>query len=189
MKLAALGLVGLGACASPGNIDAGSDSGEAEGFLDDVQRRTFRYFWETTNPRSGLTPDRSPNPPFASIAAVGFALTAYPIGVERDYVTRAQAAERTLSTLRFFWRAPQGAAVTLNATLSTDPDSNIAFFVWRRDSETGPLVTDPLFTPTITTQQPLGEKTYHLRVVDKRFAADGTFAKVQVIDSAPPSRT
>jgi hypothetical protein len=82
--------------------------------------------------------------------------------------------------------SPQGAAVTLNATLSTDPDSNIAFFIWRRDSETGPLVTDPVFTPTITTQQPLGEKTYHLRVVDKRFAADSTVAKVKVIDSTPP---
>ena len=78
-------------------------------FLDTLERRTFDWFWETTNPRNGLTPDRWPNPPFASIAAVGFALTAYPIGVERGYITRAQAAERTLATLRFFWNAPQGA--------------------------------------------------------------------------------
>ena len=77
-------------------------------FLDTLERRTFDWFWETTNPRNGLTPDRSPNPPFASIAAVGFALTAYPIGVVRGYITRDQAAERTLATLRFFWRAPQG---------------------------------------------------------------------------------
>jgi hypothetical protein len=76
-------------------------------FLDTLERRTFDWFWETTNPANGLTPDRWPDPPFASIAAVGFALTAYPIGVERGWVTRAQAAERTLATLRFFWRAPQ----------------------------------------------------------------------------------
>ena len=77
-------------------------------FLDTLERRTFDWFWETTNPANGLTPDRAPNPPFSSIAAVGFALTAYPIGAERGYITRAQAAERTATTLRFFWRAPQG---------------------------------------------------------------------------------
>jgi hypothetical protein len=79
-----------------------------DAFLDTLQRRTFDWFWETTNPRNGLTPDRWPTKSFSSVAAVGFALTAYPIGVERGYVTRAQAAERTLATLRFFWEAPQG---------------------------------------------------------------------------------
>ena len=77
-------------------------------FLDTLQRRTFDWFWDTTNPRNGLTPDRWPSKSFSSVAAVGFALTAYPIGVERGWVTRAQAAERTATTLRFFWRAPQG---------------------------------------------------------------------------------
>jgi hypothetical protein len=54
--------------------------------------------------------DRWPTPSFSSIAAVGFALTAYPIGVERGYITRGEAQERVLATLRFFWRAPQGPA-------------------------------------------------------------------------------
>ena len=81
-------------------------------FLDTLQRRTFDYFWETTNPRNGLAPDRWPNPPFASIAAIGFALTAYPVGVERGWITRAQAAERTLTTLRFLYELPQGTAAT-----------------------------------------------------------------------------
>ncbi len=77
-------------------------------FFDDLEQRTFRYFWETTNPRNGLVPDRSPTPSFSSIAAVGFALTAYPIGVERGYVSREQARERVLATLRFFHDARQG---------------------------------------------------------------------------------
>ena len=81
-------------------------------FLDTLERRTFDWFWDTTNPANGLTPDRWPRPPFASIAAVGFALTAYPIGVERGYITRQQAVDRTLAALRFFWRAPQGADST-----------------------------------------------------------------------------
>src|SRR6185503_11619110 len=57
-------------------------------FLDTVQRRTFDWFWETTNTRNGLVPDRWPTKSFSSIAAVGFGLTAYPIGVERGWITR-----------------------------------------------------------------------------------------------------
>ncbi|MGD8869023.1 MAG: glucoamylase family protein [Gemmatimonadales bacterium] len=83
-----------------------------EAFLDTVQERTFRWFWETTPPEMGLTPDRWPNPPFSSIAAVGFALTAYPIGVERGYVSRGEAAERVRNTLQFFWTLPQDSAST-----------------------------------------------------------------------------
>jgi hypothetical protein len=79
-------------------------------FLDTLQRRTFDFFWERTNPENGLTPDRWPTESFSSIAAVGFALTAYPIGVERNYISRADARERVLTTLRFFWEAPQGPA-------------------------------------------------------------------------------
>src|SRR5207247_2849612 len=86
------------------------DSARAAAFLDTLEERTFHYFWDLTNPQNGLTPDRAPSPSFSSIAAVGFALTAYPVGVERGYITRAQAAERTLTTLRFFWTAPQDSA-------------------------------------------------------------------------------
>ena len=75
--------------------------------LDDAQKRTFNFFWETAEPETGLIPDRWPRPPFSSIAAVGFALNAYAIGVERGYVTRAQARARVLTTLRFLLTAQQ----------------------------------------------------------------------------------
>jgi hypothetical protein len=83
--------------------------------LDTVQRRTFDWFWETTNPQNGLTPDRWPTRSFSSVAAVGFALTAYPIGAERGWISREEARERVLTTLRFFRdapRGPQGTGVT-----------------------------------------------------------------------------
>jgi hypothetical protein len=80
--------------------------------LNELQQRTFRYFWDTADPQTGLVPDRFPTPSFSSIAAVGFALTAYPIGVERGYVTREAARARVLKTLRFFHGAPQGEAAT-----------------------------------------------------------------------------
>jgi hypothetical protein len=81
-------------------------------FLDTLQQRTFDFFWETTNAENGLVPDRWPEPPFSSIAAIGFALTSYPVGIERGYVTRDQAAERVLTTLQFLWRAPQDSVAT-----------------------------------------------------------------------------
>src|SRR5438309_5066554 len=88
------------------------DSAQAATFLDTVETRTFHYFWDLTNTSNGLTPDRSPTPSFSSIAAVGFALTAYPIGVERNYITRADAGQRVVTTLRFFWTAPQDSAAS-----------------------------------------------------------------------------
>src|SRR5579862_7344701 len=48
-------------------------------FFDELEQRTFRFFWDAANTANGLVPDRYPTPTFASIAAVGFGLTAYPI--------------------------------------------------------------------------------------------------------------
>ena len=79
-------------------------------FLDTLEHRTFRFFWERSDSLTGLTPDRWPTRSFVSVGAVGFALTAYPIGAERGWVTRAQAVERTARTLRYFWTARQDTA-------------------------------------------------------------------------------
>lgn len=84
---------------------------EAE-FLDVLQERTFRYFWELSDPLTGLTPDRAPTKSFASVSATGFALTAYPVGVERGYISKETARRRVLNTLLFFWKAKQDSAVS-----------------------------------------------------------------------------
>lgn len=76
-------------------------------FMDTLSHRTFDFFWDLADPHTGLIPDRAPTESFASVAATGFGLTAYPIGVERGWVTREAAAGRVLHTLRFLWEAPQ----------------------------------------------------------------------------------
>lgn len=84
----------------------------SQSVLADLNQRSFRFFWETTDARTGLAPDRWPSPSFSSIAAVGFALSAYPIGVARGWITREEARDRTLTTLRTLYDAPQGPEAT-----------------------------------------------------------------------------
>lgn len=73
-----------------------------------LQRQTFEYLRCESNPGNGLVADKTGEGAPASIAAVGMALAAYPIGVERAFVERAEARAQTLATLRFFWNSPQG---------------------------------------------------------------------------------
>ena len=102
-----------------------------EAMLDNLQRAAFDYFLKNTNPlhdahnhadnhalnhalndplddpHNGLVADTTrPGSP-SSIAVVGFALSAYPIGVERGWIERAVAVQRSLDALRFFWTSDQ----------------------------------------------------------------------------------
>ncbi len=125
-----------GAPARPASAESTHDSASRtaalaeRAFLDDVEERTFHYFWDLADPRTGLIPDRWPTVSFASIAATGFGLTAYPIGVERGWVTREEAQARVLLTLRFLWQAPQGPEPHGRA-------GHRGFFYHFLDSETG----------------------------------------------------
>jgi hypothetical protein len=85
-------------------------SAREQAFLDTLERRTFEWFHDLSDPRTGLTPDRWPTRSFTSTAADGFALTAWPIGVARGWMSRDEAVTRTLNTLRWFRDAPQGEA-------------------------------------------------------------------------------
>jgi hypothetical protein len=93
---------------SPGNTD----------LVDDISRRAFRYFWEWTDPNTGLTLDRAradgepeDNPNHlrvASVAATGFGLSAFCIAADHRLISRATARERVLPALRYLaYSAPQ----------------------------------------------------------------------------------
>ena len=78
--------------------------------LDRLQWETFEYFLKEVNPANGLIADKTRDDWPASIAATGLALAAYPIGVERGFMTRDAAVRITLTTLRFLRDSPQGTA-------------------------------------------------------------------------------
>ncbi|MGE5224505.1 MAG: glucoamylase family protein [Omnitrophica WOR_2 bacterium] len=70
--------------------------------LDDLQKRSFQYFIDQANPKNGLVADSIWKNSPSSIAAVGFSLPVYAVGVEHGWLKREEAVERTLTILRFF---------------------------------------------------------------------------------------
>jgi hypothetical protein len=100
--------------------------------LDRFQRGAFGYFVEQFNPENGLVADTSRAGAPASIAVVGFALSSYPVGVERGWMTRADAAARALAALRFFRGSSQGE--------HSDATGHKGFFYHFLDMKTGKRV-------------------------------------------------
>ncbi|MGI9024127.1 MAG: glucoamylase family protein [Burkholderiaceae bacterium] len=75
-----------------------------------LQRNSFEYFLNETNRANGLVLDKTAPDWPASIAAIGMALTVYLVGAERKFIKRGEAAERTLTTLRFLATSEQSEA-------------------------------------------------------------------------------
>lgn len=92
---------------------AAAPAGDDETFLNDLSRRSFRYFWEQTGP-TGIVRDRAlanggpSSPRIGSAAATGFGLTALCIASERNWKSRDEIRDRVRTTLRFLHhRAPR----------------------------------------------------------------------------------
>ena len=77
--------------------------------LDDLQNKSFAYFVDQINLENGLVADSTWNNSPASIAAVGFSLPVYAVGVEHGWMRREEAVERTLAVLRLFSQNAQGS--------------------------------------------------------------------------------
>ena len=99
-------------CKGPRPEVSGKIAPRDEAFLEDLEHRAFRFFWEQGDSRTGLVLDRARadglqiggrNLHIASIAATGFGHSAMSIAAERGWVTSQEARERVRNTLRFFW--------------------------------------------------------------------------------------
>ena len=79
-----------------------------DALLQDISHRAFDFFWKESPAPYFFTKDRAPNFPGkvpkektpASIAAIGYALSAYAIGADHKWVSRKDALERTCITVR-----------------------------------------------------------------------------------------
>jgi hypothetical protein len=88
-------------------------SARDDAFLEDLSKRSFRFFWEQADPQTGLVADRArangapydkshPSNNIASSAATGFGLTALCIAADRGWIDQRQARDRAVTTLRFY---------------------------------------------------------------------------------------
>jgi hypothetical protein len=89
----------------------GPVSADDRAYLEDLEHRSFDYFWEQADPGTGLVLDRArvdgsrakgASHDIASIAATGFGLTAICIGAEHGWIGKKEAADRVRATLQFF---------------------------------------------------------------------------------------
>src|SRR5246127_1907690 len=111
--MAALPLVSLLACSkdrartlhTPGGAPY---QGTDEQLLEEIERASFQFFWEQTNPGTGQVKDRAflndnDTRTMSSIAATGFGLTALCIGDKRGYGKKQEIIGRVRATLEFVW--------------------------------------------------------------------------------------
>ena len=78
-----------------------------DALIERLQHAAFTYLTQYANPENGLVADTSRDGSPCSIAVVGFALSCYPVAVENDWLSRTDAARRTLGTLQFFSQSSQ----------------------------------------------------------------------------------
>ncbi len=84
-------------------------SPEDDQFLNEVENASFLFFWEQASDKTGLIKDRcnvriDDQGIVASIAATGFGLTAISIADQRGFISKSDAIERVVTTLRFLWK-------------------------------------------------------------------------------------
>lgn len=103
--------------------------------MERVQRAHFQYFLDYQCKETGLIHDRTRKSP-ATIAGVGFALTAYPIAVKRQWISRADAISYTLKVLRNLSTVPQSES-------ATGSNGYRGFFYHFLDPETGVRAVSP----------------------------------------------
>src|SRR3982751_946502 len=90
----------VGATQSPRLQTTNKFSPSDEAFLEDLEQRSFRFFWEQADPQTGIVADRARTDAspldqdhhnVGSVAATGFGLTALCIGAERHWITSTEA--------------------------------------------------------------------------------------------------
>ena len=105
------------ACSS--DEDPVSDNGGTvklsdEELLEKVQQQTFKYFWDFAGTNSGLAKERSQADAYSgegrnivTIGGSGFGLAAFPVAVERGWVSRSEAVQRLEKILDFLEEIPK----------------------------------------------------------------------------------
>ncbi|MEO7360506.1 MAG: glucoamylase family protein [Gemmatimonadaceae bacterium] len=159
-------------------------STDDDAILDRLQRNAFQYFLNATNPVNGLVADTSREGSPSSIAVCGFAMSCYPIAVERGWILRADAVTRTLTLLRFLRDGDQSGsadATGYKGLYYHFLDMNAGQRMWRSELSlidsalllAGALVSREYFTEDSAAEHELRDLVDFLyRRVDWRWSQD-----------------
>ncbi len=108
--------LGLAACNQPKQLVFESNgrvdyplTAQEETLLDTIQKKTFLFFLNEHHPEWGIIKDRASSWAPSSIAATGFGIPSFAVGVERNWIARDQAAQITLNMLNFYKNSEQSA--------------------------------------------------------------------------------
>lgn len=93
---------------SNGKVDY-SLTAEDELMLDSIQHKTLLFFLNEHHLDWGIVKDRAADWAPASIASTGFGIASFAVGVERNWMTREEAAKITLNILDFLTGSVQSA--------------------------------------------------------------------------------
>ena len=66
-----------------------------------VQQQTFKYFWDFAHPVSGMARERNTSGDVVTSGGSGFGIMALIVGIERNFITRAEGLERMAKILTF----------------------------------------------------------------------------------------
>jgi hypothetical protein len=164
-------------------VDVRPEGGEA--LLDGIEHAAFGYFRQTVNPANGLVADTTRDHWPCSIAVVGFALSVYPVAVERGWLSRDEALELSLAALRFFRDSDQSGtpdSTGYNGFYYHFLDMQTGSRMWRSELSmidtallmAGVLTASMYFNAEIAREAELREIAEQLyRRVDWRWSQDG----------------
>lgn len=139
-------------------------------FLEELQRRSFAFFWESANPANGLVPDRaqadgSRHGEVSNVAAVGFGLSALPIAAERGWISREAAEVRAVVTLRAFSGTVEGT----NGFFYRFVDMETGKRVW--DCELSSIDTGLFLSGALTVRQAFSNSAEIATLAESLYAA------------------
>jgi hypothetical protein len=106
-----LGAAGLPAISQLAQAQPKPLSAADDALLEDISKRSFEFFWEMSDPHTGVTRDKTNLDgtlvegnarDVGSTGATGFGVTALCIGAERGWIARDKARERVRNTLSFY---------------------------------------------------------------------------------------
>jgi len=112
LKAAGVAALSLGAETAPPGADPSKPfvfSPEDNGLLDEIQEQTLKYFWDFGHPASGMARERSNgieayDTDVVTTGGTGFGIMAMVVGVQREWLPRADTVKRITRIVDFLSR-------------------------------------------------------------------------------------